>query len=209
MTINTTTNAIKDLQRAEDGPADPFALFAAWMNDAKAAEVNDPDAMSLATVDPDGRPSNRMVLLKHYGPDGFVFFTNRESRKGMALAAHPLAALCLHWKSLRRSVRIEGSVTQAADAASDDYFATRSAGSRIGALASDQSRPLSDRATLENRVADLTARYGDNPPRPPHWGGYVVTPDSIEFWQDGTHRLHTRLVFHRDGDAWTRLLLNP
>ena len=200
---------IKDLQTAADGPADPFALFAAWMDAAKASEVNDPDAMSLATVDADGRPSNRMVLLKDFSPDGFVFFTNRESRKGVALAAHPIAALCLHWKSLRRSVRIEGRVTQAGDDVSDAYFATRSAGSRTGALASDQSRELASRAALEGRVTALGQQYGDNPPRPPHWGGYIVRPDVIEFWQDGTHRLHTRLVYRREGTDWLKYMLNP
>jgi pyridoxamine 5'-phosphate oxidase len=189
---------------------DPFALFDAWFAEAQASEPNDPNAMALATVGANGRPSARMVLLKGHGPDGFVFYTNRESRKAGEIAANPAAALLFHWKSLRRQVRIEGPLTFATDLESDAYFASRSRDSQLGAWASDQSRPLPDRATFEARFAEMQARFeGRDVPRPPHWGGYRLTPDHIEFWQDRAHRLHERRVFDRDSGGWTEGLLYP
>ena len=189
---------------------DPLSLFDAWFSEAKASEPNDPNAMALATADADGRPSVRMVLLKGHGADGFFFYTNREGRKAADLAANPQAALLFHWKSLRRQVRVEGPVTLATEAQSDAYFASRGRDSRIGAWASDQSRPLDARETFEARVAEVTARFeGQDVPRPPFWGGYVVAPERIEFWQDRAHRLHERRLFTRDGDAWREGLLFP
>lgn len=189
---------------------DPFALFDAWFAEAQEREPNDPNAMALATADDRGRPSVRMVLLKGHGPDGFVFYTNRDGRKAAELGANPQAALLFHWKSLRRQVRIEGSVTLATDAESDAYFASRSRDSQLGAWVSDQSRPLDARETFEARFAAAQSRFeGGDVPRPPHWGGYRVTPEAIEFWQDRAHRLHERRVFTRAGDGWTEGLLYP
>ncbi|USU07830.1 pyridoxamine 5'-phosphate oxidase [Sphingomonadaceae bacterium OTU29MARTA1] len=189
---------------------DPFALFDSWYADARDSELNDPNAMALATVNGEGQPSVRMVLLKGHGPDGFVFYTNREGRKAADLAAVPKAALLFHWKSLRRQIRIEGPVTLATDAESDAYFASRSRDSQLGAWASDQSRPLADRDTFEARFAEMTERFeGGDVPRPPHWGGYRVTPRVIEFWQDRAHRLHERRVFTRSGSDWSEGLLFP
>ena len=188
----------------------PFALFGAWYAEARETEPNDSNAMALATVGADGQPSVRMVLLKGHGPDGFVFYTNRESRKAGELGDGSKAALLFHWKSLRRQIRIEGDVTRASDAESDAYFATRSRDSQLGAWASDQSRPLADRETFEARFAEMQARFeGGDVPRPPHWGGYRITPARIEFWQDRAHRLHERRVFTRAGDGWREGLLYP
>jgi pyridoxamine 5'-phosphate oxidase len=189
---------------------DPFALFDAWFAEAKDSEPNDPNAMALATADAAGRPSARMVLLKGHGPDGFVFYTNRQSRKADDLAANSHVALLFHWKSLRRQIRIEGTVAPATDAESDAYFASRSRDSQLGAWASDQSRPLDARETFEARFEEMKARFeGGDVPRPPHWGGYRVSPHAIEFWQDRAHRLHERRLFTAEGDGWREGLLFP
>ncbi|UVO50079.1 pyridoxamine 5'-phosphate oxidase [Sphingomonas sp. SUN019] len=192
----------------------PFTLFDDWYAAARESEPNDPNAMALATADAGGRPSVRMVLLKGHGADGFVFYTNRGSRKAGDLTANAQAALLFHWKSLRRQVRIEGAVTHVTDAESDAYFATRSRDSQLGAWASDQSRPLENRETFEARFAEMQARFdGADVPRPPFWGGYRVTPERLEFWQDRAHRLHERRVFTRDGagpdGGWTKGMLYP
>jgi len=190
--------------------SDPIALFGAWLGEAKTSELNDPEAMALATADAEGQPSVRMVLLKGHGPQGFVFYTNLESRKAEELSAQPNAALLFHWKSLRRQVRIEGRVERVDDTMADAYFATRSRDSQLGAWASDQSRPLIGRDTFESRYEDVKDRFEDDAvPRPPHWSGYRVAPDRIEFWQDRAHRLHDRLLYIRDGDDWRTGLLYP
>lgn len=190
--------------------AEPYALFARWLEDARAAEPNDPDAVALATVDGDGLPNVRMVLLKDFDAHGFVFYTNYESTKGRELLAARKAAMCFHWKSLRRQVRVRGPVETVSDAEADAYFSSRPRGSRIGAWASKQSRPLESRFALEKAVAEYTARYaiGDIP-RPPYWSGFRIKPVSIEFWHDRQFRLHDRVVFQADGDGWRKTRLYP
>lgn len=190
---------------------DPIAIFTQWLAEAAKSEPNDPNAMALATVDADGAPSVRMVLLKDHGADGFVFYTNLESRKGEALAANPRAALLFHWKSLQRQVRVEGPVTPVSEAEADAYFASRARDSRIGAWASDQSRPLSGRAELLARVAEYGVRHAVGEiPRPPHWSGFRVTPLRIELWQDKPFRLHERRLFIADGaGGWNEGMLYP
>jgi pyridoxamine 5'-phosphate oxidase len=189
---------------------DPLALFDQWYAEARESEPNDAEAMTLATTDADGQPSARIVLLKGHGPDGFVFYTNEQSAKGDQLLASPKAALLFHWKSLRRQLRIEGRVDRVPDAEADAYFATRGRDSQLGAWASDQSRPLDSRATFEQRFEEMKTRFeGHDVPRPPHWRGYRVIPDRIEFWTDRPHRLHERRLFVRAGDDWSEGLLYP
>lgn len=190
---------------------DPHALFDGWLAEAAASEPNDPEAVALATATADGRPSVRMVLLKGHDSRGFVIYTNRESRKADELERNGFAALLFHWKTLRRQVRIEGRVTRVSDAESDAYFASRSRDSRLGAWASDQSRPLESRETFLARVEEMRRRFeGGDVPRPPHWGGYRVAPERIEFWRDREFRLHERRVFLPDGQGgWTEGLLYP
>jgi len=193
-------------------PADPWALFREWYALAEKHEPSDPNAMSLATLGSDSMPSVRILLLKDFDAKGFVFFTNRQSRKGEQLLSHPKAALCLHWKSLRRQIRAEGIITPVSDAESDAYHATRPRGSQIGAWASQQSRTLKDRNDLEQRAAELDKQYeGKTIPRPPYWGGYRLTPLLIEFWQERPFRLHDRIVYRRrsDKDAWSIERLYP
>lgn len=189
---------------------DPFELFAEWMEEARASELNDPDAMAFASADAQGRPSVRIVLMRRYGPDGFGFFTNLESRKAGELIANPFGALAIHWKSLRKQVRAEGRVLQVSDAEADQYFASRSRDSRIGSWASDQSRPLASRELFEKRVQEAQARFKEQDvPRPPHWSGFRLIPDKIEFWSDRQFRLHERRLFTRDGGTWSEGLLYP
>lgn len=191
---------------------EPFALFAAWLRDAEASEPNDPNAVALATVDEDGLPNVRMVLLKGFDSQGFVFYTNFESQKGQEILSQKKAAMCFHWKSLRRQVRLRGPVEVVSDAEADEYFKTRPRGSRIGAWASKQSRPLEGRFALEKAVAEYTARYaiGDIP-RPPHWSGFRIQPLSIEFWHDRQFRLHDRIEFRRETPegAWEKVRMYP
>lgn len=189
---------------------DPFGLFIDWLADARAHEPNDANAMALATVDAAGLPDCRMVLLKDVDARGFTFYSNQESAKGQQLAAHPQAALLFHWKTLRRQVRVRGRVEAVSQAEADAYFASRARESRIGAWASDQSRPLEDRATLEAAVARETARFdGQDVPRPDRWTGWRLIPDEIEFWRDRPFRLHDRVKFTREPKGWTRGRLYP
>lgn len=189
---------------------DPFRQFGRWLDQAVAAQLIEPNAMALATATPDGRPSVRMVLLKGFDPSGFVFYTNYESRKGGELAANPAAALVVYWGALERQVRVEGRVSQVDAAQSDAYFHSRPTGSQLSAAASRQSQVIPNREALEAEVATLVARYGDQPiPRPDYWGGYRLAPSSIEFWQGRANRLHDRLRYRRDGNAWIIERLSP
>jgi len=189
---------------------DPFQLFDEWFAEARTSEPGEPNAMALATADSDGRPSVRIVLMKAHGPDGFAFYTNQRSRKGEELAHNPNAALLFHWKSLRRQVRIEGKVSIVSCEEADTYFASRSRDSQLGAWASDQSWPLASRAEFEKRYEDMKAKFeGMDVPRPPHWGGFRVVPETIEFWTDRPHRLHERRLFKRGADGWSEGLLYP
>jgi len=203
--------------QAPDTPAwieakDPFALFQEWLKDASESEINDPNGMALATADADGYPDVRMVLLKGADEKGFVFYTNLESAKGQELAANPKAALCFHWKSLRRQVRVRGIVTPTGDEEADEYFASRPRDSQIGAWASRQSRPLASRFEFEKEIARYATKFGvSKVPRPPHWSGFRITPLQIEFWRDRPFRLHDRLVFRRETEeaTWTTTKLFP
>lgn len=205
---------VRQVANAEPPPllseADPFALFDEWFREAMHKEPNDANAMALATVDESGLPDVRMVLLKGVDPSGFVFYTNLESAKGRQLAAAPKAALLFHWKSLRRQVRVRGTVTPTTPEEADAYFATRARPAQLGAWASDQSRTLPDRLALERKIAEVGLRFGlGKVPRPPHWSGFRVAPQAIEFWRDRPFRLHERLVFERVERGWTTRRLFP
>jgi pyridoxamine 5'-phosphate oxidase len=199
----------RDVLLEADAAADPMAQFAAWFEAALGGEIYEPNAMTLSTAGADGQPSSRMVLLKGYDPEGFVFYTNLESRKAQELAQNPRASLLFWWDRLHRQVRIEGTVVQVGAAEADVYFASRPHGSRIGAIASPQSRVIEGREVLEARVAELTARHPEDMPRPHHWGGYRLRPDQLEFWQGRPSRLHDRLRYTRDGGAWRMERLAP
>lgn len=190
---------------------DPFAIARRWLDEAEGTEPNDPNAIALATVDPEGMPNARMVLLKEIADDGFVFYTNYDSAKGHELSESGKAAFVMHWKTLRRQVRVRGTVARQDGPEADEYYASRSLKSRLGAWASRQSRPLSSRGALMAEVAKVSARFGTRPPRPPFWGGFKITPTEIEFWADGDYRLHDRFVWRRaeGGTEWEVTRLNP
>ena len=188
---------------------DPFVLFQTWFDEAVTAEINDPDAIALASVNADGMPSVRMVLLRQWSEDGFLFFTNYQSRKSGELLATGKAAFCMHWKSLRKQVRVTGQVGKATAAQSDAYFNSRGRGSQIGAWASAQSQPLGSRAELMAKVEAHDKKFPDAVTRPPHWGGFCLVPEEIEFWADGEHRLHDRFRFTRADSGWDIQRLNP
>jgi pyridoxamine 5'-phosphate oxidase len=200
--------ALKALEE-KDADRDPMKQFGIWMVEAIHAQVPEPTAMSLATVNAKGRPSSRIVLLKGVDPRGFVFFTNYDSRKGKDLAVNPAAALTFLWKELERQVRIEGTVEKVSAKESETYYATRPLGSRIGAWASPQSEAIENRAWLERRWEELGKQYGENPPLPPNWGGYRVNPDYLEFWQGRRSRLHDRVAYTRAGGNWKIARLAP
>jgi pyridoxamine 5'-phosphate oxidase len=188
---------------------DPVQLFKNWLAQAGETEINDPNAMSLATVDADGLPDVRILLLKGFDEKGFVFYSNSQSAKGAQLELGK-AALCFHWKSQKRQVRVRGTLSQVTEQEADAYFAKRARGSRIGAWASDQSRPVAGREVMMEKVAEVEARYeGQEVPRPPHWKGWRLNPQYIEFWQDGAFRLHDRIVFQKSSDDWMKLRLYP
>ena len=199
----------RDALDEADAAVDPLRQFQAWMDEAFAAKVPEPNAMTLATVGADGRPSTRIVLIKGFDARGIVWFTNYDSRKGRELAVHPFAALQFHWVELERVVRIEGGVERVDDAESDAYFASRPLDSRIGAWASPQSEVVASRGVLVANAAKVAARYLLNPPRPPHWGGFRLRPEAWEFWQGRKSRLHDRLRYRLDGENWTRERLAP
>ena len=192
-------------------PADPFPLFNRWFGDAEAHEINDPNAMSLATVDEAGLPNVRVVLLKGHDARGFVFYTNLESQKGQEIEAHAQAALNFHWKSLRRQIRLRGHLEAVSDQEADDYYHSRPRQSQLGAWASEQSRPVENRVALEHAFKEIENKYKNEEiiPRPPHWSGRRLVPSMIEFWEDGAHRLHNRVRYQRDGSAWTVQRLYP
>ena len=202
--------AFQSPDKAASMSNDPFSQFDSWFKEARETELNDGNAMTIATVNADGQPAARMVLLKGHGPDGFIFYTNQQSRKAADIAANAKAAILFHWKSLRRQIRIEGSLSKVDDAVADAYFATRSRDSQLGAWASDQSRPLDSRATFEARYEEMKAKFeGGDVLRPPHWSGYCLTPGRFEFWQDREHRLHERRTFESSIDGWTEGMLYP
>jgi pyridoxamine 5'-phosphate oxidase len=203
-----TEYALKTLEEASVD-REPMKQFGVWMAEALHAQVPEPTAMTLATIDAKGRPSARIVLLKGIDPRGFVFYTNYESRKGREMAANPVAALAFLWKELERQVRIEGTVEKVTPAESDEYYRTRPLGSRIGAWASPQSQVIQSRGWLEERWAELGREHGGEPPRPPHWGGYRVLPEVIEFWQGRLSRLHDRIVYTREAGGWKIARLAP
>lgn len=202
---------INEIDAPEQAPENPLLLFSQWLKEAEKTDADDPNAMCLATADEYGRPSARTLLLKGHDEKGFVFYTNRESRKGRALETNPYAAILFYWKTLDRQVHIEGTVSRVGDEDSDDYFSSRPRGSRIGAWASQQSRSLENRGALKKRIEELEKKYqgNENIPRPPYWGGYLLKPERIEFWQEGTFRLHTRILYTRSGDGWKKEMLFP
>ena len=203
--IDYTSGSLDECDAAEN----PIEQFRIWFSEAGRVVERDPNAMTLSTVGSDGRPSGRIVLLRGYGEDGFVFFTNYDSRKGHELANNPHASLLLFWAALERQIRIEGTVTRVSAEESDAYFALRPVGNRLGAWASPQSRVIPSRESLAARVSEYEARFGSAPPRPEHWGGYRLRPDAIEFWQGRSDRLHDRLLYRREGEGWNRVRLAP
>lgn len=203
--IDYTSGSLDENDAAEN----PFDQFRFWFAEAGRVVERDPNAMTLSTVAPDGRPSSRIVLLRGYGDDGFVFFTNYDSRKGQDLAVNPHASLLLFWAALERQIRIEGTVSKVSADESDAYFSLRPVGNRLGAWASPQSREIPSREALAQRVREFERKFGDAPPRPDNWGGYRLKPDAIEFWQGRADRLHDRLLYRRDGERWNRVRLAP
>jgi pyridoxamine 5'-phosphate oxidase len=193
----------------EISTSEPLALFDTWLKEAEASEPNDPNACALATATASGTPSVRMVLAKRVRDQRFCFFTNAESQKGRQLAENPRAALCFHWKSLRRQIRVEGAITELASSDVDTYFHSRSRSSQIGAAISDQSRPLANRELLEDRARAFALAHTGEIPRPDYWRGFCLHPQRIEFWQNGDHRLHDRFLFSLQGDTWQRSRLYP